>query len=204
LRLARWMVMSPIVWVVALADLGGSVAGYTYWYGSTILASPWYYWIFVPDCPIAASLLGAALLAYHRGRSWHLLGILAAGAGIKYGLWTVVSWTVQFSRGGPASLEGVAMTVTHFLLLVQGVLLCWFLRYRLVPVAVASLYFVANDLADYVAGQYPRLPDLVGVGLMRWVAVCTTAVILLFWAARTWETSRRARAERAPQEVSHA
>jgi uncharacterized membrane protein YpjA len=193
-RFARWMVASPVVWVLALADLGGAIAGYTYWYGSTILAAPWYYWIFVPDCPLAAMLMGAALLAFHFRRRWDFLGLLAVGACIKYGLWTVISWTVDFSRGDPLSLEGVAMAVTHFILLIQGLALARLLGYRLLPVVAASLFFVANDLVDYVAGQYPRLPALVGVELMRVVAVSATVAILAFWAVMAWLSARRTRA----------
>jgi uncharacterized membrane protein YpjA len=186
--------MSPAVWVVALADLGGAIAGYTYWYGSTILAAPWYYWIFVPDCPLAAMFAGLALLAYHFRKPWELLGLLAVGTCLKYGLWTVISWSVEFSRGGAYSLEGVSMAVTHFILIIEGLVLLRFLRYRLWPVIVASLYLVANDLADYVAGQYPRLPDLVSVDLMKVVAICTTVALLVFWAVMAWLAARRARA----------
>ena len=182
------------LWVVALADLAGAIVGYTYWYGSTILASPWYYWIFVPDCPIAATLMGAALVVYLLGRKWQLLGFLAVGTCIKYGLWTVVSWGVEFAQGGPVDLEGVSMSVTHFLLLVQGVVLLWLLKYRVLPVVLASVYLVANDLVAYVAGQYPRLPESVDVGAMTVVAVATTAVIVLFWTVMTWVSATNARA----------
>jgi uncharacterized membrane protein YpjA len=203
-RFARWVVMSPAVWVVALADLGGAIAGFSYWYGATILAAPWYYWIFVPDCPLAALLMGIALLAYHFGRRWDFIGVLAVGTCLKYGLWTVVSWSVEFSRGGPFTLEGVGMTVTHLILFVQGLLLAGLLRYRVLPVVVASLYLVGNDLADYAAGQYPRLPELVGVGLMKIVAICSTAAILAYWAVATWVSTRRARASGARASRAHA
>lgn len=185
-KVSRWLLTSPIAWVVAVADLAGAIAGYTYWYGSTILASPWYYWVFVPDCPLAATFMGIALLAYRFGRTWRLVGLLAAGMSVKYGLWTVVSWTIELSGGGPLGWEGITMAGTHSILLVQGLLLCCVLSYRWVPVLVASLYIVGNDLVDYTAGQYPALPASVDVGPMMWVAVSTTAIIVLFWAYRTW------------------
>lgn len=192
-RLSRWLIMSPVVWVVALADLGGAIAGYSYWYGSTILESPWYYWIFVPDCPLAATLMGVALLAYHFGRRWDLLGVVAAAVSIKYGLWTVVSWVTEFSRGGPLSLEGTSMALAHFVLLAQGLLLLGLLSYRLLSVVSASLFLVGNDLADYVADQYPRLPERVDVGPMMILAVVTTAVIIVFLVSMTWRSARRGR-----------
>jgi uncharacterized membrane protein YpjA len=70
----------------------------------------------------------------------------------------------------------------------------YFLRYRLWSVVVVSLYLVANDLADYVANQFPRLPELVGVGMMRVVAICSTVAILGLWAVMTGVSVRRTRA----------
>jgi len=193
-RSPRQQLWRVAVWAVAVADLAGAVAGYTYWYGSTILASPWYYWIFVPDCPIAATLMGAALIAYLLRLRWQLLGFLAAGACIKYGLWTVVSWGMEFAHGGPVDLEGISMMVTHFLLVVQGSVLLWLLRYRVLPVVVASIYLVANDVVDYIAGQYPRLPESVDVGAMKVLAVATTGVIIVFWTVLTWVSATKASA----------
>ena len=195
-RFSRWVIVSPVVWLVALADLAGAVAGYIYWYGSSILDAPWYYWVFVPDCPLAATFMGIALLAYHRGRRWHLLGLLAAATSVKYGLWTMVYWTLDIYRGGPVSFEAVTMSLTHLALLVQGLMLSMFLRYRLVPVVLASLFLVANDLVDYVAGRYPRLPETVSVKEMMFVAVLATAAIIVFWLTMTWVSARRARGER--------
>ncbi len=198
MRFVRWVVYSPVVWLVVAADLGGAIAGYIFWYGDSILAAPWYYWIFVPDCPLAATLMGLALIAYHFGRKWDLLGWLAVSTCIKYGLWTVVYWAANYAAGGHYDFESVTMSVTHFIMIVQGLMLIGLLRFRFWPVAIAALFLVANDLVDYVAGYHPGLPALVDVDLMMWLAVGTTIVFLVYWTASAWLTARRARTRPAP------
>jgi uncharacterized membrane protein YpjA len=195
-RFTRWVITSRAVWLVVVADLGGALAGYIYWYGDSILAAPLYFWIFVPDCPLAATLMGIALLAFHYGRRWDFLGLLATGACIKYGLWTVVFWAANYNAGGAYDLESVTMSVTHFIMIVQGLMLTTFLRFRPLPVLVASLLLVANDVVDYVAGYYPGLPDVVDVGYMARWAVSMTVIIVVFWMGMTWASGRRTRRPR--------
>jgi len=101
---------------------------------------------------------------------------------------------MEFAHGGPVDLEGISMMVTHFLLVVQGSVLLWLLRYRVLPVVVASIYLVANDVVDYIAGQYPRLPESVDVGAMKVLAVATTGVIIVFWTVLTWVSATKASA----------
>jgi uncharacterized membrane protein YpjA len=192
-RFARWVIASPVVWLVVAANLGGSIAGYIFWYGDSILAAPWYYWVFVPDCPLAATLMGIALIGFHFRRRWDLLGLLATSTCIKYGLWTVVYWAANYSAGGHYDFESVTMSVTHFIMIIEGLMLTTFLRFRLLPVAIASLFLIANDLVDYVAGYHPGLPQLVGTGLMAGVAIGMTVIIVAFWAAMTWFSARRTR-----------
>ena len=193
MRFGRWVIMSRAVWLVAAADLIGALLGFVYWYGDDILQGPWYYWVFIPDCPLAAMLMGIALLGFHFKRGWHLLGLLAVGTCVKYGLWTVVYWAANYSAGGSYDLESITMSLTHFAMLVQGLLLTRFLRYRLWPVLVAVLFLAGNDVVDYVAGYHPRLPALVQVGLMMRVAVVMTVVIAVFWGVMTWVSARRER-----------
>jgi uncharacterized membrane protein YpjA len=85
------------------------------------------------------------------------------------------------------------MSVTHFIMIIEGLMLTTFLRFRPLPVAIASLFLIANDLVDYVAGHHPGLPQLVGTRLMAGVAIGMTVIIVAFWAAMTWFSARRAR-----------
>lgn len=184
-RFVRWVIMSRVAWLVVAANLIGGLTGLIFWYGDTILEAPWYYWVFVPDCPLAAIFMGLALMCFHLGRRWDWLGLLAVGTCIKYGLWTVFYWAANYSAGGQYHFEAVSMSLTHLIMIVEGLMLTTFLRFRVWPVLVAALYLVANDLVDYVAGYYPRLPRLVGLELMRRVAISMTVIIVVSWAAMT-------------------
>lgn len=196
-RFVQWVLRSPLLWLVVAANLGGAIAGYAVWYGDSILRAPWYYWIFVPDCPLAATFMGFALVAYRFGRKWDLLGLLAAGTCIKYGLWTVVYWAANYAAGGHYNLESVIMSITHFIMIVEGLMLTALLRFRVIPVAIASLFLIANDLVDYVAGYHPGLPLLVDVRLMAGLAIAVTVVFVVFWGVMTGVSVRRARKRRA-------
>jgi len=193
-RFARWVVMSPVVWLIVIADLGGALIGYIYWYGDSILAAPWYFWLFVPDCPLAATFMGIALLAFHYGRRWDFLGLLAAGTCVKYGLWTVVFWAANKHSGGAYDLEAVTMSATHLIMIIEGLILTTFLRFRPLPVAAASLFLIANDLVDYASSYHPRLPDTVSQGFMTRFSIIMTAIIVAFWIVMVWVSARRARA----------
>lgn len=202
-RLVRWMIMSPAVWLVAGANLLGAVLGYVYWYGDDILEAPWYYWVFVPDCPLAATFMGLALICFHFGRRWNWLGLLAVGTCVKYGVWTVFYWAANYSAGGHYDLGSVTMSITHFIMIIEGLMLTTFLRFRVWPVLIASAFLVANDVVDYVAGYHPGIPKLVEVGLMQRVAISMTIVLVVFWVAMMW-VSRRAGSRRAGEGVGEA
>ena len=182
-RFVRWVIMSPAMWLVAAANLVGAALGFHYWYGDTLLETPWYYWIFVPDCPLAAAFMGLALIFFHYGRRWDWLGLLAVGTCVKYGVWTVFYWAANYSAGGVYNFESVTMSITHFIMVVEGLMLTAFLRYRVWPILVAGMFLVTNDLVDYVAGYHPGIPELVEVGLMQRVAVSMSVIIVVFWVA---------------------
>jgi uncharacterized membrane protein YpjA len=197
-RFARWVVMSPVVWLIVVADLGGALAGYIYWYGDSILATPWYFWLFVPDCPLAATFMGIALLAFHYGRRWDFLGLLATGTCVKYGLWTVVFWAANKNAGGLYHFEAVTMSATHLIMIIEGLLLTTFLRFRLLPVAAASLFLIAGDLVDYASSYHPRLGKLVSLGFMGRFSVIMTAIIVASWIVMVWVSAQRSRARGGP------
>lgn len=192
-RFVDWVVMSPVVWLVVAADLLGAVLGYVYWYGDRLAETPWYLWIFIPDCPLAATFMAGALVAFHYGRRWDFLGLLAAGTCIKYGVWTVVLWIANDLRGGSYDLESVVMSVTHLIMIVQGLMLTGLLRFRPVPVVLASLFLILNDVVDYATVHAPRVPRIVGVEFMSRVSIAMTVIIVVFWTVMAWVFFRRKR-----------
>lgn len=188
LHLSGWMVQTPwVVWSLVAINLVSSVAGYIYWYGSDILAAPLYIWPFVPDSPLSATLWAVALLAFHKGRRWSLLGLLAATGSIKYGLWTDWVWlTNAIASGGTYDLEAVVLSLNHFGMAIEGVLLLPLLLFRLRHVVPVILWYAANDLVDYVLGYRPKLPNPESLDLIAAFAFGTTAVLGILWLLLAW------------------
>ncbi len=181
-RFSRWVVSTPwVVWALVGINLSSAVLGYIYWYGDAILASPPYFWPFVPDSPLSATLFALALLAYHRGRPVPLLGLLAVTGCIKYGLWTDWVWFTNSLSGGAYDLEAVVLSLNHFGMVLEGLTLLPLLSFGLREVALVAAWYGANDLVDYALGHRPRLPNPEDLQLIAGFSVATTGVLSLIW-----------------------
>lgn len=182
---SAWVVSTPwVVWTIVAINLTSAVAGYIYWYGSDILAAPPYLWPFVPDSPLSATLLAFALLAWHRGRRWELLGLMAVTGCVKYGLWTDWVWFTNALSGGRYSLEAIVLSANHFGMVLEGLVLLPLLRPRARHVLFVAAWYGINDLVDYGLGSHPRVPNPGDLGLITAFAVGSTAVLCAIWAAR--------------------
>ena len=194
-RFSHWVVRTPwAVWTLVTINLTSSVAGYLYWYGSDILAAPVYFWPFVPDSPLSATLWAFALLTFYRGKGSQFLGLLAVTGCIKYGLWTDWVWMITARLGHPYTLEAVVLSANHFGMVLEGVVLLPLLRPRYRTVLPVIAWYVANDFVDYALGYYPRIPDMAGFVPIRAFALGTTAMlslVWLFWARRNERALRR-------------
>jgi len=187
IRFARWAVLTPaIAWLLVVVNLGSAVPGYLFWYGDSLSAAPWYLWLFVPDSPLSVTFMGIALVAFHYGRRWEFLGLLATGACMKYGLWTDFVWFTDYLAGGKYDFVAILMSLTHFGMVVEGLILSMFLRFRPLPVLLASLFLIVNDVVDYVFGYHPPIPNPEDLGSITWFSVGTTAVIVCSWTALCW------------------
>ena len=181
-RFSRWVVSTRwVVWTLVGINLSSAVLGYIYWYGDAILASPPYFWAFVPDSPLSATLFAVALFAYHRGRPVPLLGLLAVTGCIKYGLWTDWVWFTNSLSGGAYDLEAVVLSLNHFGMVLEGLTLLPLLSFGLREVALVAAWYGANDLVDYALGRRPRLPNPEDLQLIAWFSVATTGVLSLLW-----------------------
>jgi uncharacterized membrane protein YpjA len=198
IRISRWVVSSRILWVIVGIDLASAVAGYVIWYGGTILSSPWYFWPFVPDSPLAVTFVAAVLIAFRYGRRWELLGLLAVGTCVKYGLWTVLVWFTKYLSGGGYSAMAIVMSVSHFCMIIEGLIVAALLRFRPIPVAIAGLFLILNDLVDYASSYHPRLPELVDGRVVARFSVATTAVVIACWIAMSLVAARRSQSGSTP------
>ncbi len=193
-RFARWAVETPaVLWLLVLVNLGSAVPGYLFWYEDSLSRTPWYAWLFVPDSPLSVTFMGAVLIAFHYGRRWEILGLIAAGACVKYGLWTDFVWFADYLSGGGYHITAITMSFTHFGMVVEGFILATFLRFRPYAVGVASLFFIANDVMDYVWGYHPPVPNPRDLDAIAYFSASTTTAMVCSWAVLAWVSLRRSK-----------
>ncbi len=189
---ARWVIGSPIMWLLFAVNIGGAVAGYLFWYGDSLAAAPFYLWPFVPDSPLSVTLMGFALLLFHFNRRLEFLGLLAAGMCMKYGIWTDFVWFANHLSGGEYHFVAVLMSLTHFGMVIQGFILSPYLRFRPVHALLAATFLAANDVVDYVFGYHPPLPNPEDLGAITAFSLASTAAIVGFWAIMVLRPRREA------------
>jgi uncharacterized membrane protein YpjA len=187
------MATPAVVWLLVAINLGSAIPGYLFWYGDALGRAPWYVWLFVPDSPLSVTFMGAALVAFHYGRRWDVLGLVATGACMKYGLWTDFVWLTNYLSGGEYHFTAILMSLTHFGMMVEGLVLTALLRFRPLPVLVASLFLIVNDVLDYGFGYRPPLPNPDDLGTITRFSIAETAVIVSFWIVMAAVSYRRSR-----------
>jgi uncharacterized membrane protein YpjA len=193
-RLSGWVVRTRwTTYTLVTINLVMSLAGYIYWYGSDILAAPIWQWPFVPDSPLSGTLVALALLAYHRGRHWHILGLFAVMGAIKYGLWTDFFWFTNSLTTHSYTLEAWALSLNHFCMVLEGLLLLPFLRFRVRDVLTVAAWYGLNDLLDYGVGPHPRIPNPWDFTAITVFAVGTTVVLSVIWLFFALVQRRQAR-----------
>lgn len=79
-----------IFWACVFFDVLGFVVGTAIWYGPQLQRAPWWAWLFIPDCPLAALLGIIAYLRLRYGYAPDWFTALASVSCIKYGIWTVI------------------------------------------------------------------------------------------------------------------
>jgi uncharacterized membrane protein YpjA len=145
---------------IIVINIAGSVVGLFYYWDQLVSASP-FAWVFIPDCPLYTMLVAVVLAVYaSTKRSSDLINFITAVGLAKYGTWTVVVvlgfsafyFSIDSSLYTVLVLMHIAMAAEFILPL----LLIRKLKFR-VP-AVALVWFLANDFADYFLGTHPPVP----------------------------------------------
>jgi len=192
--LSDWGIRSPAVaWGAFLACAFAFVFGTAGWYGRFFgeVQAPLWAYPFIPDCPLAALLFGAAVLLMHLGRRSNLLNQLAAVFCVKYGVWTMTFWALYWAITGDVELSslfsGPVMFVTHFGLTIMGLLLLQYVQPSVRDSALVLAWFVLSDLVDYAPiaagrlggyGYYPPLPWINGDPTALVPAMMINAVVM--------------------------
>ncbi|MBC7346234.1 MAG: DUF1405 domain-containing protein [Clostridia bacterium] len=184
---ARWLgdllFSRRFLWLMCGINAVGAASGYL-WYAGQLAVTRWYYWPFVPDSPLAATLFSAmlaAFLARRRGPGWQLLALLASVWIIKYGFWAMGILTDYraVSSSGFSLLEW-ALWLSHLGMALEGLLYLPFLGAAKWQALIVTLWLGWNDYVDYGLGQHPYLFFQQQHALARSLAFSLTAVLAAF------------------------
>jgi uncharacterized membrane protein YpjA len=155
--LLEFILDRPWVMVALIAvNLSGTVYGF-FWYKDQLAATPWYLWVFTPECPNQALLLAIVLSLRLLGRSYNLLNALTFLGLIKYGAWTVLILGYHELTGGSLSPLQWGLLISHVGMVIEGLIFLP-LIYSTTLLALVPLWFGFNDFLDYVVGIHPTLP----------------------------------------------
>ncbi|MDD5417305.1 MAG: DUF1405 domain-containing protein [Candidatus Nanoarchaeia archaeon] len=136
-----------IVFLVAM-NIVFAVYGF-YLYYPQLIQTPFFLWIFVPDCPIAA-LLFAVLIIFRKEKNkwWTFFAMVTFTALIKYGVWTLSVYFEQPSYyfGGDNAGTIVFNMALHTVMILEAFLLIGVKKVRW---WLASVLFLLQDVSDY-------------------------------------------------------
>jgi uncharacterized membrane protein YpjA len=185
------LIASPLLaYGLVVLNIAGFVIGTLFWYGDFIHASnpPLWAYPFIPDSPLSTLLFGVALILLHRRRPNDLLNRFAIAYNIKFGVWTMLFWSLYWTRTGDVNPVSVLMFATHFGMAAEGVLLFQYLDGKGTRnTFIVFAWFVLHDIVDYAPiapgrdgyGWYPPLP----------LGTALTPIMMAYAIVMTWVLS---------------
>jgi len=137
--------------LVAVVNFAGTAFGFWY-YRFQFADTPVLAWPVVPDSPAATLFIGLSLALWRLGRPNELVNALAFFGCIKLGGWTPF---VQLFVEGPAVPGAIPTWLFQFLIwshlamVIQAFLLHRYAEFPVWAVAVATGWYLLNDVVDY-------------------------------------------------------
>lgn len=187
--LLRFILDRPwVMTALILINLAGAVYGF-YWYKEQLSITPWYLWVFTPECPIQALLFAAVLSLRLRGLSSNLLNTVTFLGLIKYGAWTVAILGYHQLTGGFLSLLQWGLLISHAGMVLQGLVFLPLIYPRAV-LALVPLWFGAMDFLDYAVGIHPTLPGPGQFHVALYLALAGTLFTALYLTHLTARSTR--------------
>ena len=115
--------------LIIIINIIGSLFG-LYYYWDQLMMTPWYYWIFVPDCPLYTFCMVFALAFLIMGKRFETFNVVTAVGLSMYGTWTMLI-LLYFSEvffTPQNSLMSMALWVSHGGMALQSVLLIPYIK----------------------------------------------------------------------------
>ena len=178
---------TPLLVAIIIINVAGTLIGFYYYWDQLVSSSP-VYWIFIPDCPLYTMLAAAILAVYvSTRRSSDLVNFITAIGLAKYGTWTV--FVILAFAGFYFSIDSSfysLLVLLHVAMAVEFILPVMLIR-QLKPrfIAVALMWFFANDYADYFLGTHPPIPpgDITQIAIFTFL-LTPVFIIFAYAAAR--------------------
>ncbi|VVB56589.1 Uncharacterised protein [uncultured archaeon] len=162
---------------ILLLFMVGTLLFGAYFYFEQLAATPFYLWLFVPDCPLYAALAGFILLEGWENKTGKKAGALArmahspllrfviASACALYGSWTIFIFGAysEFYLGAAQAPVTIALIIGHLGMVLLALLILpkkneigW------TGLAAALLWLALNTFMDYQLGPLSTHPWLGG------------------------------------------
>lgn len=147
--------------LVILINIVGSLFG-LYYYWDQLMMTPWYYWLFVPDCPLYTFLLIFALIFIAAGKRYDTFNVATAVGLAMYGAWTmfVLLFFSEVYFAPENALMSVGLWVSHGGMALESILLMPYIKKAGVFFwLIAGAWFLVQTFFDYfVPFTYAGLP----------------------------------------------
>jgi uncharacterized membrane protein YpjA len=172
-----------VFWLLVLGNIMGAIFGFTYWYGSQLLANPVLYWVFIAGSPLYALLfVVCAFMIYFRKKNSFLFFITAVGL-VKFGIWTVVFWSVY--NGTPiVSWLFYWLVISHSIMVLEAMVLFSRIEFRKWHLIFAWVWF---GLTDYMNYSLKFITDKVAINSREmYVAIALTVLVplIVYWLVK--------------------
>jgi uncharacterized membrane protein YpjA len=178
-RVRLWVLTPPVVALIVAIDVFSFVVGCLFWYGTQLPQTPWWAWVFVPDCPLFALLGGIAIVGLLSGRRSSLFESIVAMGSVKYAIWTIVAWVLYWVEYRTMPFVGIVMIVSHIGLAVQGLFILSFVRLDALIALLSGAWFLLSDYMDYGLGFHPAVPSASSLPWMQWHTIAVTVGLTL-------------------------
>ncbi len=168
-----------------IINLLGSIYGF-YWYQEQLAVTPWYLWIFTPDCPLFALFFVFVLMGFLLNKRSNILETLTWMGLIKYGIWTIFVISLFFYAvfkqslqvSGQFLVEETALLISHIGMFIEGCILTRYLKLTRINVLITGIWFLLSDVLDYGVEVYPWLPYQPHYHIIKGEAIIST---ILLW-----------------------
>lgn len=181
-----------ILGIIFIINLLGALYGFIFYYGSQLIEAIPKFWLipFIPDCPLAALLMGVSFLLLASNKNHSRLNFFSSALALKYGFWTLFVLTAfssfYFSQN---FLLYSVLFVSHIFLIAEIILLAGKIRAGVYAVGLTLAFFLLNDLVDYFWATHPPLPAE-SLSLMLYLTLVMSLVftgLIYFFAVKTRE-----------------